>query len=68
MGGAIHELRACGTRLLEPREFLGKLTIAWPAYDVPSAIRHESTMKQVEAAQLFDAETAGEVNSATRPR
>ena len=63
MGGAIHELRACGIRVLEPREFIGKLTIAWPAYRVPPGIRHESTMKQVEAAQIFDVETAGEIVS-----
>ncbi len=63
MGGAIHELRACGVRVLEPREFIGKLTIAWPAYRVPSGIRHESTVKEVEAAQIFDVETAGEIVS-----
>ena len=61
MGGAIHELRACSIRLLKAREFIGKLTIAWPAYRVPPGIRHESTMKQVEAAQIFDVETAREI-------
>jgi hypothetical protein len=61
MGGAIHELRACGIRVLESRELVGKLTIAWPAYRVPPGIRRESTMKQVEAAQIFDLETAGEI-------
>src|SRR5258708_12870638 len=63
MGGAIHELRACGIRVLEPREFIGEPAIAWPAYRVPPGIRHESTMKQVEAAQIFDVETAGEIVS-----
>ena len=61
MGGAIHELRACGIGLLEPREFIGKLTTARPAYRVPPGIRHESTMKQVKTAQFFDVETAGEI-------
>src|SRR5450631_49549 len=61
MGGAIHETRACGIRLLEPREFIGNLPIAWSAYGVPSGIRHEPTMKKVEAAQILDVEAAGEI-------
>jgi hypothetical protein len=61
MSGAIHELPACGIRLLEPREFFGKLTTAWPAYRVPPGIRHESTMKQVKTAQILDVKTAGEI-------
>ena len=61
MGCAIYELRACGIRLLEPLEFFGKLTTAWLSYRVPPGIRQESTMKQVEAAQIIDVETAGEI-------
>ena len=61
MGGAIHELRACGICLLEPREFIGKPTIAWSEHGIPPGIRHESTMKQVQTTQIVDVETAGEI-------
>ena len=61
MGGAIHELRACGICLLEPREFIGKPTIAWSENGIPPGIRHESTMKQVQTTQIVDVETAGEI-------
>ena len=61
MGGAVHELRACGKRPLEPREFIGKLIIVWSTYRIPPGVRHESTMKQVEATQIFDVETVGEI-------
>ena len=61
MGGAIHELRACGICLLEPRDFIGKPTIAWSEHGIPPGIRHESTMKQVETAQIVDVKTAGEI-------
>jgi hypothetical protein len=50
-------------RLLKPLEFIGKLTIAWRRDGIPSGIWHESTVKKVEAAQLFDVETAGEIVS-----
>ena len=63
MGGAIHELRARGIRLLKPLEFIGKLTIAWRRDGVPPGIRRKSTVKQVEASQIFDVETAGEIVS-----
>jgi hypothetical protein len=37
------------------------LTIAWRRDGIPPAIWHESTVKEVEAAQIFDVETAGEI-------
>jgi hypothetical protein len=52
MDGAIHELRACGMRLLEPLELIGELTIASRRYRVPSRICRESTVKQVETSQI----------------
>jgi hypothetical protein len=61
VGGAIHELRACGKRLFETHEFIGKLTIASGACRVPPRVRHESTVKQVETSQIFDVETAAEI-------
>ena len=63
MGGAIHELRACGISLLEPLEFIDKLTIDERTDRVPPGIWHESTMEQVEASQIFDVEIAGEMVS-----
>jgi hypothetical protein len=63
MGGAIHELRACGISLLEPHQFIDKLTIAERRYRVPPGIWHESTMEQVETPQIFNVETAGEMVS-----
>ena len=62
MGGAIHELHACGIRLLEPLEF-GKLPLARRTYGVPPRVWHEPTVKQVETSQIFDFETAGEMVS-----
>ena len=48
-------------RLLQPLQFIGKSTIAWRSNGIPPGIRHESTVKEVEAAQIFDVETAGEI-------
>ena len=50
-------------RLLKPLQFNGKLTIAWRRDGIPPGIRHESTVKKVEAAQIFDLETAGKIVS-----
>jgi hypothetical protein len=50
-------------RLLKPLQFIGKLTIARRRDGIPPGIRHESTVKQVEAAQIFDVEIAGEIVS-----
>jgi hypothetical protein len=63
MGGAIYELRACGIFLLEPHEFIDKVTFAKPACRVPPGIWRESTMEQVETSQIFDVETACEMVS-----
>src|SRR5258708_33297504 len=63
MGGAIHELRACGIRLLELLEFIGQLTVARRTYRVPPGIWHEPTVKQVETSQIFDVETSGKMVS-----
>ena len=41
MGGAIHELRACGIHFLEPQEFIGKPTIERQAFGVPPRVRRE---------------------------
>jgi hypothetical protein len=49
-------------RFLQSLQFIGKLTIAWRD-GIPSGIRHESTVKEVEAAQIFDVEMAGEIVS-----
>src|SRR6201999_801548 len=61
MGGVIDELGVRRVRLLEPGEFVGEMMIVCPAGSVPSGIRHESTVKQVEAAQIFDVEPSGEI-------
>ena len=50
-------------RLLKPLQFNGKLTVAWRRDGIPAGIRHESTVKEVEAAQILDVETAGEIVS-----
>src|ERR1700730_13978600 len=52
MGGAIHELLARGMRLLKALQFIGKLIIAWRRDGIPPGIWHESTVKEVEAAQI----------------
>ncbi|MEA3102703.1 MAG: hypothetical protein QOF74_6943 [Caballeronia mineralivorans] len=61
MGGAIHELRARGIRLLEPFKFLGKPAIARWSVGIPTGIRHKSTMKQVQTAHIFNVEAVGEM-------
>src|ERR1700722_17132969 len=50
-------------RLLKRLEFIGKLTIVWRRDGIPPGIWHESTVKEAEAAQIFDVETAGEIVS-----
>src|SRR5260370_4159552 len=50
-------------RALKPLEFIGKLTVAWRRDGIPPGIWHESTVKEIEAAQIFDVETAGEIAS-----
>ena len=50
-------------RLLKPLEFIGQLIIAWRRDGIPPGIWHESTVKEVEAAQVFDVETVGEIVS-----
>src|SRR5260370_31423686 len=42
---------------------MGKLTMAERRDGIPPGIWHESTVKEVEAAQIFDVETAGEIVS-----
>jgi hypothetical protein len=58
MGGAIHELRARGARLLESIEFIGKGAITLRTCGVPPGVRHKSAMKQVKTSQIFDVEMA----------
>ena len=48
-------------RLLKPLQFIGKLTIAERRDGIPPGIRHKSTVKEVEAAHIFNVETAGEM-------
>src|ERR1700733_5469300 len=50
-------------RLLKRLEFIGKRTIVWRRDGIPPGIWQESTVKEVEAAQIFDFETAGEIVS-----
>jgi hypothetical protein len=61
VSGAIHELRACGIRLLKSHEFTSKPIIGWQECRVPSRVRRESTMKQVETSQVFDVEIPREI-------
>ena len=59
MGRAIHELRARGTRLLKPVEFIGKEAVTLRTCGVPPGVRCKSAMKQVKASQIFDVEITG---------
>lgn len=50
-----------GVGFLEPFQFITELIVCCKRHSVPSRIRREAVMKQVNAAQLLDVELAGEL-------
>ncbi len=51
---AFHEIGALSVGFLEPLQVIAKLIVDCQRRRVPSRIRREAAMKQVEAAQLID--------------
>jgi hypothetical protein len=65
MDSAFHESGACSVGLLEPLEFIVKLVVDRQRCRVPTRVRREAVVKQIEAAQLFDVEMIGEIAPST---
>jgi hypothetical protein len=55
-----HKLGVSRVGLLQAREVTGELELDMKGYRIPSAVRDEPVMEDVEATQIFDDELASE--------
>jgi hypothetical protein len=66
VSGAFDKSGACSVGLLEPLKFIEKLIVDRRKRGVPTRVRREAIMKQIETAQILDVKMVGEVASQLR--
>ena len=61
VGGAFHESGPRRIDLLEPIEFVVKLVVNSQGCRIPTRVRREATMENIEAAENLDIEKASKI-------